>query len=83
MTVFRGNMFSLIRHRNALKKTPQNCLKMTQFSKIIFFAGANFRELCKKPRNRRKLIPAKIDTNKVAKISLKNLCPFRSSLEKA
>ena len=32
-------------------KNPQNCLKMTEFSKITFFAGTNFRELCQKPRN--------------------------------
>ena len=32
-------------------KNPQNCQKVTEFSKIIFFAGTNFRKLCKKPQN--------------------------------
>ena len=27
-------------------KNPQNCLKMTEFSKITSFAGTNFRVLC-------------------------------------
>ena len=32
---------------------------------MTFFAGTNFRELFEKLRNPRKLIPAKIDTNKI------------------
>ena len=36
-------------------KNPQNCLKMTEFSKITFFAGANFANFVK---IRQKLIPA-------------------------
>ena len=46
-------------------RNPQNCLRMTEFSKTAFFAGTNFRKLCQKPRNPRKLILAKINTNKV------------------
>ena len=44
-------------------KNPQNCLKMTEFPKKNFFAGTNFREPCHDPQ---KLIPAKVNTNKVA-----------------
>ena len=39
------------------RKNSQNCLKMTEFSKIAFFAGTTFRELSQKPRNPRQLIP--------------------------
>ena len=38
-------------------KIPQNYLKTAEFSKITFFTGTNFRKLCQKPRNPRKLIP--------------------------
>ena len=55
ITVFRRYIFSRIRHRNAAKS--QNCQEMTEFSKTAFFTGTNFRELCQKPQNPRKLIP--------------------------
>ena len=64
MTVFRGYIFSV---DSLLKscKDPQNCPKMTEFSKVTFFESANFRELCQKQRNPRKLIASKINNNKV------------------
>ena len=53
-------------------ENPRNCLKMTEFSKISFFAGTNFHKLYQKPRNPRKLIPAKIYTDKVAHADFSN-----------
>ena len=44
---------------------------MAEFSKITFFTGTNFRKLCQKPRNPQKLIPAKINTNKVDSVEEK------------
>ena len=40
-----------------IQQNPQNCLKMTESSKMTFVAGTNFRELCQQPRNPGKLTP--------------------------
>ena len=48
-------------------KSPQDRLKMTEFSKIRIFVGTNFCELCQKPRNLQNFTPAKTDTNKVSR----------------
>ena len=51
-------------------KNPQNCQKMTEFSEITLFAGTNFRELCQKPRNPRKLTPIRYsDSNNKQHVS--------------
>ena len=51
ITVYLGSYFAGTNFRGSTQKT--------------FFAGTNFRGFFEKPRNPRKLIPAKINTNKV------------------
>ena len=48
-----------------LLQKSQSCLAMGEFAKITFFMGTNFHEFCPKQRSLGKLIPMKINTNKV------------------
>ena len=63
MTVFLGYIFSRIHHWNEAKSSKLR--KNDRIFQNNIFAGTNFRELCQKPRKPRKLIPAKINANKV------------------
>ena len=62
-------------------KSPQNCPKMIEFSKITFFVGTNFRELCQKPRNLRKLIPIRYPQVKFLAITFDSQLTFRKHFE--
>ena len=66
-TSFRGDRNYRISQLCICANSPLKCFKnpQTEFSKITFFAGTDFRELCQKQRNPRKSISVTINTNKV------------------